>query len=204
MAIFPQFLKEQAALSAAEITAESVIEFAAKSDMDGGVEISDNSKGTKHTCEEMLKNVKDVSSRKKSSDDTFQFPTGSHQVPKVNGKHNKHMQHVSLKAKGETLSQGNGVAKMIFANIPMFREVLPGLEGWRATKVASWHNLAGHSIQWFCVVCIDRTGNLITAKLHLGFRFLFPGEVEKRNCLIACGIGKFNFASLYPFSKLLD
>lgn len=175
--MFPQFLKEQAALSEAEITAESVIEFSAKFDADGGVEISDNSKGTKHTCEEILKNDKDVSTRKKSSDDTFQFPTGSDQFPKVNGKHNKHMQHVSLKGKGEALSQENGVAKMIFANIPMYREVLPGLEGWRATKVVSWHNLAGHSIQWFCVVCIDRTGNLITAKLHLAFGVLFPREV---------------------------
>lgn len=153
-----KFLKEQAALSAAEITAESVIEFAAKSDMDGGVEISDYSKGTKHTCEEISKNVEDVSSRKKSSDDTSQFQTCSYQFPKVNGNHNKHMQHMSLKAKGEALSQGNGVAKMFFANIPMCREVLPGFEGWRATKVASWHILAGHSIQWFYVVCIDRTG----------------------------------------------
>lgn len=83
---------------------------------------------------------------------------GRIQVPKINGKHSKHVQHVSLKAEGEFLSQGNGVAKMIQANIPMYKEVLPSLESWQASKIASWHNLEGHSIQWFCVVCIDRRG----------------------------------------------
>ncbi|CAA2989338.1 GTP diphosphokinase RSH1, chloroplastic [Olea europaea subsp. europaea] len=63
------------------------------------------------------------------------------------------MEHVSLKADGETLSQGNGVAKMILANIPMYRE-----ENWQVSKIVSWHNLEGHSIQWFCIVCIDRRG----------------------------------------------
>lgn len=87
---------------------------------------------------------------------------GSIRVPKINGKHSKHVQHVSLKAEGELLSQGNGVAKMIQANIPMYKEVLPSLESWQASKIASWHNLEGHSIQWFCVVCIDRRGKFFS------------------------------------------
>ncbi|KAL3517410.1 hypothetical protein ACH5RR_019999 [Cinchona calisaya] len=149
-----KFLKEQAALSADEITADSVKEFAAKSEEDGELEVSDY-KGTKHTWEKILRSVMEVSSRKMGGN-PFQFQAGS--TPKVNGKHNKQMQHVSLKATGEVLSQGNGIAKMIHANIPTYREVLPGLESWQASRIAFWHKNEGHSIQWFSVVCIDRKG----------------------------------------------
>ena len=56
------------------------------------------------------------------------------------------------------LLQGNLVAKIIQVNIPRYKEVLPGLESWQAQKIASWHNMEGHSIQWLSVVCIDRKG----------------------------------------------
>ena len=95
---------------------------------------------------------------------------GSIWAPKVNGKHSKHVQHVSLKVKGELLPEGNGVAKVMQANIPMYKEVLPGLESWQASKIASWHNLEGHSIQWFSVVCIDRRGKFYSVnKSHACF-----------------------------------
>lgn len=160
-------MKEQAALSASELTADSVSEFVANSEEDSEVEeVSDYSKGGRHTWEKILRNVMKTSSLKVTDDeDVFQIQNGSIKVPKVNGKHSKHMQNVSLKAKGETLSQGNGVAEMILANIPMYKEVLPGLENWRASKVASWDKLEGHSIQWLCVVCIDRRGIYMYTKL---------------------------------------
>lgn len=112
-------------------------------------EIPDTSK-RRPKWEKILMNAGEMSSPERKD--------GSIWVPKINGKHSKHVQHVSLKAEGELLSQGNGVAKMIQANIPMYKEVLPSLESWQASKIASWHNLEGHSIQWFCVVCIDRRG----------------------------------------------
>lgn len=99
-----------------------------------------------------------MSSAMMSEEDMFHFNSSSIQIPKVNGKHSKHLQHVSLKAEGETLSQGNGVGRKICANIPMYREVFPGLESWITSKVSSWINLEGHSIQWLCVVCLDRRG----------------------------------------------
>ncbi|XP_015161098.1 putative GTP diphosphokinase RSH1, chloroplastic isoform X3 [Solanum tuberosum] len=152
-----KFLREQAALSASEITVDSVKEFAAESEGDITVEeLADYSKGTKHSWEKILKNVMDVSSARMSSEDIFQLHSGSIQIPKVNGKHNKCMQHTILKATGDTLSQGNGVGEMRLANIPRCRDVLPGLDGWLASKVATWQNLEGHSVQWFCVVSIDR------------------------------------------------
>lgn len=154
-----KFLKEQATLYATEITADSVKEFASKSKEDSELEeVPDYSKGNKHSWEKIIKNVVNLTSSKILGEDIFPLKKGGFEVQKVNGKHNKHVQHMSLKAEGETLSQGNGVAKMIFANIPMYREVLPGLESWQASKVASWHNLEGQSIQWLCVVSIDRRG----------------------------------------------
>lgn len=148
-----KFLMEQAALSATEITEDRVNEFVTDPKEDSKVEgLSDYSKGSSYNWEKIVRNVVET------SQDTFPLQRGSIQDPKVNGKHNKHMQHVSLKATGEVLFQGNGVGEMILANIPMYKEVLPSLNRWQADKVASWHNLEGHSIHWFCVVCIDRTG----------------------------------------------
>ncbi|KAL6978357.1 putative GTP diphosphokinase rsh1, chloroplastic [Sarracenia purpurea var. burkii] len=154
-----KFLREQAALSATEITADKVNEFVIDPKDDSEVEkLSDYSKGSTYTWEKILMNVVETPSSRINGKDIFELQHSSIQVPKINGKHNKHMHQVSLKTKGETLSQGNGVAKMILANIPMYKEVLPRLESWQAAKVAYWHNLEGHSIQWFCVVCIDRRG----------------------------------------------
>ncbi|KAL1559713.1 putative GTP diphosphokinase rsh1, chloroplastic, variant 2 [Salvia divinorum] len=154
-----KFLREQAALSATEITADSVEEFVTESHEESKEEqVVNYSEGAKHTWQKLLRNVMQIASSKVGSEDIFQFDKGNIQVPTVNGKHNKNMQHVSLKAKGEVLSQGNGVAKMILANIPLYREVLSGLEAWQASKIMSWHNLEGNSIQWLSVVCIDRKG----------------------------------------------
>ncbi|XVF22170.1 hypothetical protein REPUB_Repub12eG0150600 [Reevesia pubescens] len=150
-----KFLREQAALSAAEITTDRVNDFVADSEEES--ELEELSRQSKPLWEKILSNVVDFSSPGRSCEDAL-AKNGSIWVPKVNGKHNKHVQHVNLKANGCLLSLGNGAAKMIPANIPTHKEVLPGLESWQASKIASWHNLDGQSIQWFSVVCIDRRG----------------------------------------------
>ncbi|CAB4291861.1 unnamed protein product [Prunus armeniaca] len=154
-----KFLREQAALSAAEITADKVNDFIADSEEESEEEeLQKASKGYKPIWEKMMVNVVELSLPERSSEDPFQIRNGSAGVSKVNGKHNKNVHHVSLKAEGEMLSQGNGVARMLQANIPMCKEALPSLESWQASKVASWHGIEGHSIQWFCVVSVDRKG----------------------------------------------
>ncbi|KAI3682765.1 hypothetical protein L1987_82999 [Smallanthus sonchifolius] len=159
-----KFLREQAALSASEITADSVNEFIADTEDDSEVEdVLDYSKGTQHTWEKILMNVMEMSSSKMVDEDLFRFKNGSIKVSKVNGKHNKHMQHVSLK----TNSQGNELGKLMHANIPMYKEVLPSLESWIAGKVSSWSKLQGHSIQWLCIACIDRKGMMADITLAL-------------------------------------
>lgn len=143
-------MKEQAALSAAEITLDTINDFIADSDEDSVVEeLTETSRDYRLMEDKVIKNIAEL---------PFQGENGRPLVPKVNGRHNKHVQHVSLKAEGELLSQGNGIAKMIRANIPIYKEVLPGLESWQASKIASWHNIEGHSILWLFVVCINKRG----------------------------------------------
>ncbi|KAJ1412596.1 TGS-like [Sesbania bispinosa] len=150
-----KFLREQAVRSAADITTEAVNDFV--TDSEGDSESEELSNGSKHRWRKMLVDGVEISTPERS-ETVLQNKNGSVWTPKVNGKHNKHVQHVSLKGKGEILLQGNHVAKMIQANIPKYKEVLPGLESWQAQKIASWHNIEGHSIQWLSVVCIDRRG----------------------------------------------
>lgn len=119
-------------------------------------ELPNSSKQHKLSWEKV---IVDVSSPVRSSKDMIPISNGSAWVPKVNGKHNKHVQHVSLKTEGELLSQENGFSRILPANTSLYKEVLPGLESWQAGKIAAWHNLEGHSVLWFCVVCIDRKGN---------------------------------------------
>lgn len=154
-----KFLREQAALSASEITADTVSDFVADSGEESEVEdLSDGSKRDKPLWEKILMNVVQMSSPVRNSKAVCSDDNASLWAPKVNGKHNKHVHYVGSKAEGELSSQENSFAKMIHANVPMYKEVLPGLESWQASKIATWHNLEGHSIQWFSVVCIDRRG----------------------------------------------
>ncbi|KAF5732629.1 hypothetical protein HS088_TW17G00159 [Tripterygium wilfordii] len=155
-----KFLREQAALSAAEITADTVHGFITNYGEDNK-EVLNNSTFNRPLWEKFFtKIVGKRPSAGGSFADVSALKNGSARVPKVNGKHDKNMRHVSLLAEGESLLQGNGVAKMLRANFPRYKEVLPGLESWQASKIASWHSLEGHSIQWLCVVCIDRKGIL--------------------------------------------
>lgn len=166
-----QFLREQAALSATEITADTVNDFTADSEEESEAEeLPDTPKGYKPVWNKILANIVEMSSRGNESKASFHNKNGSAWAPKVNGKHSKHVKHVSLKFGGE-LSRGISVSRMIQANIPMWKEVLPGLESWLVSKIASWHNVEGYSIQWLCVVSIDRRGKLylLFNKSHCSF-----------------------------------
>ena len=162
-------MKEQAALSAAEITTDTVNDFIANSEGEGNLkEGSHHPQRGKSVWERFLMNFVEMSSSMKCSKDVFHPQNGSAQVPRVNGKHNRHVQNANLDSE-KLLTQGNGVAKMNHLNISTCQEVLPGLESWKTNKVASWHSHEGHSIQWLCVVCIDRRGNFILPINHVEY-----------------------------------
>eukprot|EP00262_Sarcandra_glabra_P021241 TRINITY_DN885_c0_g4_i2.p1 TRINITY_DN885_c0_g4~~TRINITY_DN885_c0_g4_i2.p1 ORF type:complete len:275 (+),score=53.90 TRINITY_DN885_c0_g4_i2:78-902(+) len=157
-----KFLREQAALSATEITADTVNNFVADLEDESESEIvfSDSSRESKSMWKKILMNVAELSSTKRRHEEDILHVQNGVGVPKINGKHNKNVQQMSLKANGQLLPQGNGIARLAQANIPLYKEVLPGLESWQAGKVATWHDVEGHSIQWLCIVCIDRKGML--------------------------------------------
>ncbi|CAH8350357.1 unnamed protein product [Eruca vesicaria subsp. sativa] len=151
-----RFLREQAAQCAAEITQDRVNDFVADSDSDLE-DLTEDSRKSLQWWEKILVNVKQFQSQDESRNATPVSQDGSVWVPKVNGKHNKAIKNSSLE-NSEFFLPGDGTAKIFPANIPPYKEVLPGLESWRASKIDSWHNLEGHSIDWLCVVSMDRKG----------------------------------------------
>lgn len=106
----------------------------------------------------ILMNVSECSANMTNHEDLLKTQNGR-PVPKVNGKHNKKVKEMSLNINGATSSQPKRKLEAIFSNIPMYKEVLPGLDSWQASKVAAWHNVEGCSIQWLCAICIDRKGS---------------------------------------------
>ncbi|XP_010522807.1 PREDICTED: putative GTP diphosphokinase RSH1, chloroplastic isoform X2 [Tarenaya hassleriana] len=150
-----RFLREQAALCAADITRDRVNDFVMDSDC-GAEDLPDSSRKTLPWWEKILMNVKQLQPQDRSGNSP-PSQNGSIWAPEVNGKHNKSIKRSTLQEL-EFFPSGNGSANMFPANMPTYKEVLPGLDSWRASKIASWHHLEGHSIDWFCVVCMDRKG----------------------------------------------
>ncbi|XP_010938372.1 putative GTP diphosphokinase RSH1, chloroplastic isoform X1 [Elaeis guineensis] len=166
-----KFLREQAALSASEITADMVNNFVADLEDESDYEQTFSSSPTKERkskWEKILMNMEESSSTKRKLEDLLhvQNIVG---ISKINGKHNKSIQEMNLMINGSSVVR-DGFAEFIHANVHAYKEVLPGLESWKASTIASWHNVEGHAIQWFCVVCIDQKGMMaeVTSALTAG------------------------------------
>ncbi|KAK9756918.1 hypothetical protein RND81_01G129700 [Saponaria officinalis] len=172
-----RFLREQASLSAEEISTDSVENFIAEPDKKKMVEEKcDLSKMSKLFEKLLSLSPKDLHPQ-----------NGAVQSPKVNGKHNKHAQKSNLKEWGQSLSRNNDVAKTIYANKARPREVLPGLDSWQSSKIAAWHSLEGHSVEWLSVICIDRRGimgEVVTVLASLGFSVCScVAEIDRGRCM---------------------
>lgn len=110
------------------------------------------------------------------SPEEISLQNGSVCNPKVNGNHNRHLVALNLNGRGQLISPDHDVAKMIFDNTTRLREVLPGLESWQNSKIAAWQRLEGKSIQWLCVVSMDRRGvmsDVTTVLSSLGITVCF-------------------------------
>ncbi|GAB4829946.1 Putative GTP diphosphokinase rsh1, chloroplastic [Ancistrocladus abbreviatus] len=147
------FLREQAALSAIEITGDSMTGINENS---GNMEELKQFSGFSMGSRPIFAQIRKLSPPKRL--EYVHLQNGSVWAPKVNGKHNKHVEHVNSKGREKLVSQSNGIGNLMYAYKPTFKEVLPGLESWQAGKIAAWHSLEGHSIQWLFLVCIDRRG----------------------------------------------
>ncbi|KAG0496626.1 hypothetical protein HPP92_001317 [Vanilla planifolia] len=114
-------------------------------------------------------------------------------IPKINGKRNKDLETIGIKINDNSMISGDGL-KEVMAN----KDVMPDLECWKASKIALWHNLEGHSIQWLCVVCTDRRGMLAevaTALTAAGITICScVAEVDRRKNM---GVLLFHIESTY-------
>ncbi|EPS67235.1 hypothetical protein M569_07542, partial [Genlisea aurea] len=129
-----KFLNEQAALSATEITADSVKEFVSGEVEVGVVRLLDSNSWMQNSSPAAAANE-------------IRFP-----IPSINGKHSK----AAVREKEEAAA-----AKMIPAAnvVSAYGDVLRGLEeGWIVYKIDCWHRDEGNSIHWLSVLCIDRKG----------------------------------------------
>ncbi|MBA0717907.1 hypothetical protein Golax_005682, partial [Gossypium laxum] len=104
-----KFLRQQAALSAVEITTDRVNSFIADSEEESETEeFSRISRQSKPLWEKIPGNFVDFSSQGRSCEEALATKNGNIWTPKVNGKVNKHVQHVSLNANGNMSLRGNG------------------------------------------------------------------------------------------------
>ncbi|KAJ0978453.1 hypothetical protein J5N97_013927 [Dioscorea zingiberensis] len=198
-----KFLREQAVLSASEITADTVNNFVADLGDDSDYEQISASppQKSKSLWERILMNIEELSSAKKGQEDLVPVQN-SVGIPKVNGKHNKNIQKISLKVNGNPVVS-DGIVEFIHANVPLYKEVVPSLESWIAGKVATWHNLEGRSVQWLCVVCIDRKGmmaEVTSALTAIGIMICScVAEIDRRK-----GMGVLLFQVEGTYDNLVD
>jgi hypothetical protein len=152
-----QFLREQAALSAAEITAEAVNNFVAdledESDSEPLIPATQN-EDYRFNWQKILSPNK-LSFANRNSDGFL--PVNNVHTPKVNGKHNKTVKELGIKINGSTI-RGDSSTGFMHPGISACTEVFASLDHWKCGKISSWHNTEGNSIQWLCIVCVDRKG----------------------------------------------
>ncbi|PAN49748.1 hypothetical protein PAHAL_9G472700 [Panicum hallii] len=166
-----KFLREQAALSAAEITAEAVNNFVADLEDESDSELSipsTKNEDSKFNWEKILNS--DKLSFVNNSSDGFLPVNNVH--PKVNGKQNKTVKDLGIKINGHSAIRGDSFSELMRPGNSTCKEVFPGLDHWKSGKISGWHNAEGNSVQWLCIACVDRKGMM----------------AEVTSALTACGI----------------
>ena len=162
-------MKDQAALAADEITADSVRSFVFELDKMNRSSLND---GVNEIITDELSNwdflgtgfgvpkyidtpsatprFKDLSSKILEGGRTF--------PPQINGKKNKKPDEMSPYLTVDSNLSRNAVLGSFTrpAFLSINREVKASLENWQASKVASWQGSESQSIQWFSVFSLDR------------------------------------------------
>jgi len=161
-----KFLKEQAALSAAEITADTVNDFIADMGDEGAEDaLSQSLSGAFASSLE----VNGKSTGSFSGDPFLRIsyqPEALNLQPKptvngkVNGKHSMVVNELVLKA------ERKGLRKLKIRYIQ--DEARAGIEAWQTERISLWHSSGGSSVQWFGVCCHDRNSMLAEVTGVLG------------------------------------
>ncbi|KAJ8497826.1 hypothetical protein OPV22_008378 [Ensete ventricosum] len=190
-----KFLREQAALAATEITADTVNDFVADLKDGGEYEqmFSRSSPNERKSIWEKMLAIAEESTSTKRKHDLLPVRNTS-DLPKINGKYNKIVQKMCMKINGNPMTRDDAFTEFIYGKIPTYKEVLPGLESWKAGKIALWHHVEGNSVMWFCVVCIDRKGMMAevsSALTAVGIRICScVAEIDRRRGM---GVMLFHF-----------
>ncbi|KAH8974451.1 hypothetical protein BDL97_01G103500 [Sphagnum fallax] len=155
-----KFLKEQAAISAAEITAETVKDFVADVNNEDG-EVMRSSSG-------LLASSTDSNGKPKNRTINEPFAHNSYLSkvlsfePKdsgngaLNGKHSK--------VEGNGSARGGATSRFQFIQY----EAKATIEAWQTERILLWHSAQGGSVQWFSVCCHNRTSILADVTAVLG------------------------------------
>jgi hypothetical protein len=150
-----QFLKEQAAISAAEITAETVKDFVADvNNEDGEVMRSSSGPG-------LLASSTDSNGKPKSRTINEPFAHNSY-LSKVLSFEPRDSGNGALKGKHSKV-EGNGSARGGATSRFQFiqYEAKATIEAWQTERILLWHSARGSSVQWFSVCCHDRTSQFL-------------------------------------------
>ncbi|KAL2621760.1 hypothetical protein R1flu_001965 [Riccia fluitans] len=181
-----KFLKEQAALSAAEITAESVNEFlsefeesyfdiidddAGESRLDSGSLASSSNRSRYSSLRTDVVNGKNVIAYwSKGAGHREPGEPFSELKTSVNGKHNKLVDEMFGKA-GRGSSNGAALASLK-PERPTFSLIEDDsrfvFEAWQAGRVAMWNGSGGRSLLWISIICMDRKSMLAEVTSLLG------------------------------------
>ncbi|XP_074589117.1 putative GTP diphosphokinase RSH1, chloroplastic [Curcuma longa] len=188
-----KFLREQAALAATEITADAVDDFVA--DIKDGSENEQGSLSERKSIWEKILAIVEESAKTKHGLVPVQNNIG---LLKINGKPNNTAQKLSVKINGDPMPRDHALTEFIFGKIPTYKEVISGLESWKAGKIALWHNLEGHSIKWFHVACVDRKGmmaEVTSALAAVGIRICScVAEIDSKRGI---GVMVFHYEGTY-------
>uniref|UniRef100_A0A7I4B6T2 Putative GTP diphosphokinase RSH1, chloroplastic n=1 Tax=Physcomitrium patens TaxID=3218 RepID=A0A7I4B6T2_PHYPA len=185
-----KFLKEQAALSAAEITADSVKEFISDLDEDESEEESSSS----DTCA----TISNGNGRSSSTNNGDPFLQNSYQYDSLSWKPKSHgtMNGAAFKLAGDLVAKvagGNGFAKYKIRYIQ--DEARASIQAWQTDRIASWQNSGGGPVQWFSVCCHDRNSMLAEVSA-----ILVAAGIRIRACAV-CHVPTFSNISFYVFEN---
>lgn len=153
-------MKEQAALSAEEITIDTINEFIG--DVNGD-ECDDDPFSSLDSCATIYSTDSTILSSSngfhKESPSSKRKTNGA-----VNGAVNGATNGTVYRAvNGAGNGAGNGSSKSEVRSIQ--DEARASFDAWRADRIAVWHTSGGGSVQWFSVCCHDRNSKLDSSPL---------------------------------------
>lgn len=155
-----KFLKEQATLSAEEITADTVNDFISDLDEDESDSYESDSYSSSDessSCTLSKSNGKSPFGGGESLfRSAFQFDISSFMPKPSNGATNG----AALKLAEDLASKIVGGNGSIFKVRCIQDEARAGIEAWQTDRIALWHESGCGSVQWFCVCCYDRNSML--------------------------------------------